>query len=108
VRAIAIAPNLAPSAVALAGFDVMSAATEPIISPPTGTYTRPQMVMITDATPGAVIYYTTNGTTPSRSSAVYSSASPIMVTSSQTIKALAVAPSYATSPEGVARYTITP
>ena len=108
VRAIATAPNLAPSAVTNADFDVMFAAAEPIISLPSGTYTSPQMVMITDATPGAVIYYTTNGTTPSRSSAVYSSASPIMVTSSQTIKALAVAPSYATSPEGVAIYTITP
>ena len=66
------------------------------------------MVMITDATPGAVIIYTTDGATPGRSSAVYSSASPIMVTSSQTIKALAVAPSYTTSPEGVAIYNITP
>jgi hypothetical protein len=108
VRAIATAPNLAPSGVTNANFDVMSAAAEPIISLPSGTYTGAQMVMITDATPGAVIYYTTNGTTPSRSSAVYSSASPIMVTSSQTIKALAVAPAYATSPEAVARYTIGP
>ncbi len=108
VRAIATAPNLAPSALTNADFDVMSAAAEPIISLPSGTYTGTQMVMITDATPGAIIYYTTNGMTPSRSSAVYSSASPIMVTSSQTIKALAVATGYATSPEAVARYAITP
>jgi hypothetical protein len=108
VRAIATAPNLASSGVTNANFDVMSAAAEPIISLPSGTYTGAQMVMITDATPGAVIYYTTNGTTPSRSSAVYSSATPIMVKSSQTIKALAVAPAYATSPEAVARYTIGP
>ena len=108
VRAIATAPNLAPSALTNANFDVMSAAAEPIISLPSGTYTGTQMVMITDATPGAIIYYTTNGMTPSRSSAVYSSASPIMVTSSQTIKALAVATGYATSPEAVARYAITP
>ena len=60
VRAIATAPNLAPSAVTNADFDVMFAAAQPIISLPSGTYTSPQMVMITDATPGAVIYYTTN------------------------------------------------
>ena len=108
VRAIATAPNLAPSAVTSADFDVMSAAAQPIISLPSGTYTGPQMVMITDATPGAVIYYTTNGTTPSRSSAVYSSGSPIMATSSQTIKALAVATGYSTSPEAVCVYNITP
>ena len=108
VRAIATAPNLAPSALTNADFEVMSAAAEPIISLPSGTYTGTQMVMITDATPGAIIYYTTNGMTPSRSSAVYSSASPIMVTSSQTIKALAVATGYSTSPEAVARFAITP
>ena len=61
--------------------------------------------MIADATPGTVIYYTTDGTTPSRSSPTYSG-TPITVSITQTIKALAVAPGYVTSPEGVAAYTI--
>jgi hypothetical protein len=96
VKAIAVAPGYSNSPVAVGDFYVSAA--QPIITPRSGSYTGPQMVMITDATPGAVIYYTTDGATPDRSSAGYSSASPIMVTSSQTIKALAVAPSYTTRP----------
>ena len=93
---------LATASVTSTAFDVIqpgSPVAEPIISPPTGTYTSPQTVMIADATPGTVIYYTTDGTTPSRSSPTYSG-TPITVSITQTIKALAVAPGYVTSPRG--------
>jgi len=106
VKAIAVAPGYSNSAVAIGNFYV--AAAEPLISPPTGRYSGTEMVTITDTTPGAIIYYTTNGTTPSRSSLIFNPASPITVNSSQTIKALAIAPGYTTSPEGVASYTIGP
>src|SRR5216684_3762209 len=36
----------------------------PSFSPPAGTYSSPQMVTISDATAGATIYYTTDGSTP--------------------------------------------
>jgi sugar lactone lactonase YvrE len=90
--------------VGLSGMAIALTAAKPLISPGTGTYTGAQMVSITDATPNATIYYTTDGTTPNRSSPIYSG--PITISSSKTIKALAVATNYLTSPEGVASYTI--
>ncbi len=61
----------------------------PMISPSSGTVTFPQTVTITDAVPGATIYYTTNGSTPTSSSAVYKSSSPIVVSANETVTAIA-------------------
>ena len=60
----------------------------PSISPATGTFTGPQQVTITDATPGAAIYDTTDGTVPSASSAAYTG--PISIKVSSTVQAIAV------------------
>jgi hypothetical protein len=60
----------------------------PSISPATGTFTGPQQVTITDATPGVAIYDTTDGTVPSASSAAYTG--PISVNASSTVQAVAV------------------
>ncbi len=76
----------------------------PAFSIAPGTYASPQTVTITDATSGATIYYTTNGTTPSTASAAYSG--PITVSSSETIEAIAAASGYANSTVAVAQYTI--
>jgi hypothetical protein len=51
-----------------------------------------------------VIYYTTDGTTPTTSSGVYSA--PIQVTTSETVKAVAVAPSAQASSVANAAYVI--
>jgi hypothetical protein len=83
-------------------------AAQPVLTRANGTYTTPQSVSITDTTPGSVIHYTTDGTVPSLSSPVFNPTSPISVTSTQTSKALAVAPNYLTSPEAVATYNIIP
>ena len=80
-----------------------SAAT-PAFSPGTGTYTGSQSVAILDSTPSATIYYTTNGTTPTTSSTVYTG--PITVSSSETIEAIATASGVSSSPVGTATYTI--
>ncbi len=53
-----------------------------------GTYTGTQSVTLSSANPGAVIYYTMNGTVPSPASSVYSGSIPIA--SSLTLKAVAV------------------
>ena len=59
----------------------------PTFSPAAGTYTSPQTVTIKDTTSGATIYYTTNGTTPTTSSTQYSS--PINISVTETLKAIA-------------------
>ena len=76
----------------------------PTFSPAGGTYTEAQNVTISCATSGATIYYTTDGTTPTTNSDVYSSAIPVSVTT--TIKAIAVASGYNNSEVATATYTI--
>lgn len=76
----------------------------PTFSPAAGTYTEAQNVTISCATTGATIYYTTDGSTPNTSSSVYSSAIP--VSSTTTIKAIAVKEGMANSAVAEAIYTI--
>ena len=104
LEAIAVATNYAQSAVARVVFTIMPQAAQPILTPGTGTYTGPQMIKITDTTPGAMIFYTTDGINPSRSSMPYTGLIP--VNSTTVIKAVVYAAGYFTSPEGAAKYTI--
>ena len=84
---------------------VHTAAATPIISPASGTYTSVQTVTITDTTPGAAIYYTTDGvTTPTTSSELYTGG--ISVSATETINAIAVASNYYSSAVASATYTI--
>lgn len=68
--------------------DSLTSTAAPVFSPSAGTYASAQSVTITSSTSGATIYYTTNGTTPTTSSTVYSGALTISATT--TLKALAV------------------
>jgi hypothetical protein len=79
-------------------------AATPVFSPVAGSYDSPQSVTITDATAGATVYYTTNGKTPTTSSAKYTAAIKVSVT--ETIKAIAVATGYTNSAVASAEYTI--
>jgi hypothetical protein len=76
----------------------------PAISPAAGTYSSSVSVTLTDSVPGATIYYTTDGSTPTTSSAVYNGA--IAVSSSKTVKAIAAATGYTNSATASAAYTI--
>ncbi len=76
----------------------------PVISLAAGTYTGAQTVTITDSTSGSKIYYTTNGTTPTTSSTLYSGA--ITVSASETLEAIATASGDTQSATATAVYTI--
>jgi len=102
LEAMAVATGCSPSAVATAAYKIKVAT--PTFTPAAGTYTGTQSITINDSTSGAVIHYTTNGTTPTTSSPVYSI--PISVSVGETLKALAVASSYANSFVGSAVYKI--
>jgi hypothetical protein len=86
-----------------------SAAAIPTFNPPAGTYSGTQPVTIADTTPGATIFYTTNGSTPATaaggSTLQYGGA--INVGASETINAIATAPGFTASAVGSAAYTIT-
>ena len=104
IKAIAVATGYTTSAVATAAYTIEKPAATPVFSPVAGTYASAQAIKITDATEGATIYYTTNGTTPTTSSAKYAAA--ISLTTSKTLEAIAIAKGYANSAVATAQYTI--
>jgi len=77
----------------------------PVILPAAGTYAYIPTLTISDATPGASIYYTTNGSTPTASSTLYSPSTPLTVPQSETVNVIAIAGSN-TSAVASASYTI--
>jgi hypothetical protein len=83
-------------------------ATPPIYSPAAGTYTGTQMVTITDTTPGSTVFYTLDGTKPGTTAggSTFQYSTAISVASSETVTALATAPSYTTSATSSAAYVI--
>jgi hypothetical protein len=95
---------------ATAGFVPVSTAAQvavtatPVINPVAGTYASGQAISITDSTPGALIYYTTNGTAPTISSNLY--AGTFAITSTMTVSVIAVAAGYLASGVASNAYTI--
>jgi hypothetical protein len=104
LQAIAVAPGYTASSVASSSYTINLATATPTFSVPGGTYGVTGSVTITDATPGAAIYYTTNGLTPTTSSTPYTG--PVAVTTSETLKAIALAPGYTLSSVASATYTL--
>ena len=81
-------------------------AATPTFSPTAGTYTSAQTVSLSDTTTGASIYYTTNGSTPTTASILYSASAPIAVSSTTTISAIAVATGCTNSDVATGTYTV--
>ncbi|MGA8026598.1 MAG: chitobiase/beta-hexosaminidase C-terminal domain-containing protein [Bryobacteraceae bacterium] len=105
IKAISASIGYATSAVASATYAITNTIVgTPTFSPPAGTYAAGQTVALQDPTPGATIYFTTDGTTPTTSSTQY--ASPIILSSTVTIKAIAAAPGLTLSAIATALYTI--
>src|SRR6185312_10396483 len=111
LQAIAVANGVDNSEVGSATYTIGSGGgnppqqtAQPTFSPPGGIFTAAQSVSISDSTPGATIFYTTDNSTPTSSSAVY--AAPINVATTETLKALAIASGDTASPVATATYTI--
>ena len=85
------------SSVSVYGCSLDPLAASPTMSPAPGTYTSAQSVTLSDTTPGALIYYTLNGTTPTTSSAQYSPGTPLQISATTTVEAIAVASGYSNS-----------
>ncbi len=106
VKAAAIAPgfSLGPASSKSYVYTPLPVAASPFFSLAGGHYTTPQTLKLTDSTPGATIYYTTNGTNPTTASTPYTA--PITISASETVKAIAAAPGYANSNPSAKAYTI--
>jgi hypothetical protein len=102
LEAVAVASGFSNSAVSAATFTLVTAA--PTFSPAAGAFNSAQTVAISSATPGATIYYTTNGTTPTTNSTKYTG--PIQLSATQPLEAIAVATGYSTSTVNSAKYAI--
>src|SRR5208337_2459018 len=100
IQALAISGSYQPSAVGTAVYQIQAAV--PTFSPVAGTYSSAQNVTISCTTPSPTIYYTTDGSTPTTGSTVYTT--PVNVAASETLKAIATAPGFAQSAVGSAAY----
>ena len=104
INAIANAAGSLTSAIGSATYTIETPAATPTFTPPAGVYTGAQQVTISDSTPGATIFYTTNGTTPTASSTPYTAAIPVSKTT--TIKAIASAAESLNSAVATAEYRL--
>jgi hypothetical protein len=107
IRAIAYTSMLSASNLRTAVYTIKSSSTPsagaPAFSPGGGAYTGAQSVTISSSTSGASIYYTTDGTSATTSSTLYTG--PVTISTGAVLDALVVATGYNNS-SGSATYTI--
>ena len=110
IKAIAVLAGMTDSAVMSESYTItplpQPQVATPTAAPSGGAVPAGTPVTLSTTTPGATIYYTTDGNTPTTSSNVYST--PIPITGAVTIKAIAVLPGMTDSTVMSESYTITP
>jgi hypothetical protein len=109
LKAIAVATDYSQSAIGSAAYTItLAQAATPTFSPVAGTYGSDQTVTISCATGSSSIYYTTDGSTPTYpiTGTTQAYSTPLSVTVTETIKAIATAAGYLQSAVGSATYTI--
>ena len=106
LSAIAVESGYTNSPTTTATFTIAPVLPAPAFNPPAGTYTTSQSISISDTVAGVTIYYTTNGTTPTTTSAVYSG--PVTATTTEMLKAFAVKTGYTNSSVASSSCTINP
>ena len=104
LRAMAAGNGISPSNPTAAVYTI--AALAPTFSPATGTYNAPQAVTLSDATPGVSIYYMTNGSFPTTSSPSCTSPCTIEVSTTSTVRAMALGTGISQSSTSFAAYTL--
>jgi hypothetical protein len=111
VKAMAVKSGLTNSPVTTAVLTINNATivATPVIDPPTGSYSGQKTVVITCATSGASIFYTTNGNVPSTSVNSFTKlyAGSFSVNATTTIRAIGVKTGLTTSAVAVSAITIT-
>src|SRR5579859_936387 len=105
MRRLALCRRLAFSIVPALFWGCGGSAAIPKFWPPPGTYS-PIQVELSDATPNSIIYYTTDGSTPTTASKRYTMPIPILTT--VTVKTFAAASGYPNSAVVSAAYTVPP
>jgi hypothetical protein len=105
IQAVAFGKGYSPGPVASGTYMIkLLPAAVPTYSPAGGSYVGSQYVTISDSTARAKIYYTTDGSTPTVNSKVYTGS--FKVSASELVNAIAVANGYVASGVGTANYTI--
>lgn len=104
LNAIAAAPGYIQSIVSTATFTFTNQTPPIAFSPAAGAYLNAQTVTMSDPDANAKIHYTTDGSTPSASSTLYTG--PIQVATSETLSAVAIDPSQQNSNVATAAYVI--
>lgn len=106
VKAIATITGLADSALVSASYTIteLPTASAPTITPASGQYTTSTVVTIQTALASGIIHYTTDGTTPTNASPVYTV--PFAVTEDTTVQAIVIANNYKNSAVSSASYII--
>jgi hypothetical protein len=100
----AFASTGSASSAITSGVYTINAAAAPTFSPVPGKYTSAQTVTMASKTAGATIYYTTNGSVPTTSSAKYTG--PVTISATTALKAMAVASGMSNSTITAGTYTI--
>jgi len=105
IKAFAVTAGMTDSSIMEAAYTVLppDQVAAPTANPPAGMVAAGTLVTLSTTTPGATIYYTTDGSDPSIGSSVYD---PIIIYIPLTVKAIAVKPGMTDSTVMTAQYTI--
>lgn len=87
-----------------AGSTTLTAVAAPTFSPAPGTFGSAQTVSLSTSTSGAAIRYTTDGSTPTATSPLYSGS--FLVSTTRTVKAIATKSGFTNSPVSSGAYTV--
>jgi subtilase family serine protease len=105
ITAVAIEAGYTTSSFASSTYTIGQTVAAPTIAPAGGAaFATTQLITLADVLPGASIYYTTDGSAPTAASTLYTG--PFNISTSETIKAIAVMSGYFNSAVTSTSYTI--